>query len=217
MSLTATVLALCVAQTSPAATKPQIPPRPTGAPAATIPAATTPGAPAAAAQTQTPDFPRFGVSLETSFPQGVGLSVLYRPVNRVRLWAGPAWNYVAWGVQGGAGFALANWGITPVLSVEAARFFGADLSYGGVPDELQPLLQDVSMDYAATHLGLEMGSPRGFSFSIRVGLSWVWVQTRGEGTVVNDAGTPDESRVTFADPSFSAAAPSVKLGFNYWF
>jgi len=215
MFLTATLLALTLAQANPAATQPQIPPRPASAPAATIPAAAAPAA--TAVEAQAPGFPRYGLSLETSFPQGVALNFLYRPIDRVRLWAGPAWSYVAWGFQGGAGIALANWGVTPVLSAEAGRYFGADLTFGDVPEELQPLLDDVAMDYAATHLGLEMGSPRGFSFSVRLGVAWVRVKTRGEGTVVNDEGTPDESRVTFVDPSFSAATPSVKLGFNYWF
>jgi hypothetical protein len=162
------------------------------------------------------------VSLVAAVPEGAALAAMYRPVPFLRLWAGPAWNYTSFGLQGGVGLVLARWAVTPILSVEAGRYFATDLTpyfknAGSIPDEMVPLLQDVKYSYAAAHLGLEFGSQRGFSFCLRLGLAAVSVKTSGSGEVITDEGTPDETHLVFVDPRFGAVAPSLKLGFNYWF
>lgn len=209
MVATATLLALTLAQ-------PQLPPRP-----GTPPPAEAQPAPAAVAPTPPSELiplPEWGVALESGFPEGLGLNVMYRPVPFARLWAGPAWNYAAFGLQGGAGLVLANWGVTPVLSVEAGRYFSSDVSRflssaGGVPDEMVPLLESLSMNYAAAMLGLEFGSPRAFSFAVRVGLARLSVKANGSGTITQDDGTT----IRFEDPRFAATMPALKLSFSYWF
>lgn len=214
MVLTATLLALTLAQ-------PKIPPRP-ATPATAAAAGAVKGTAAVPAPAPEPDLPEWGMALETAIPEGVGLNVMYRPVPFLRLWAGPAWNYAAFGVQGGAGVALANWGVTPVLSVEAGRYFSTDVSQfltkaGGVPDEMLPLLEKLSVNYAAAMLGLEFGSPRGFSFAFRLGLARLSLKAQGKGTITQDDGNGGQTTIDFQDPRFAATMPALKLSFTYWF
>jgi hypothetical protein len=224
MSLTAAaLLALTLSQARPA---PTVPPRPTGS--ARVPDATPSGDPAAPAMVPParppaePGLPEFGLALDAAFPQGVALGALYRPLPFLRLWAGPAWSYPAFGVQGGLGLVLVRWAVTPVVSVEAGRFFATDLSpfvkrAGSVPSEMLPLLTDVRYSYAAAHLGFEFGSQRGFTFALRLGLSRLSIRTSGTGTVKTNEGTPDETTLVFVNPRFGGTAPSLKLGLSYWF
>lgn len=252
MVLTATLLALttlaepklppkpttatpATASPSPASTTSKPATSTTAKPATTgtaKPAPSTPAKPAAAAPAAAPPpaappvadpgYPEWGMAIDAGLPGGVNLDVLYRPIPFIRLWAGPAWNYAAFGFQGGAGVALANWGITPVLSVEAGRYFSTDVaqfvgSGGSVPAEMKPLLQKISLNYAAALLGFEFGSPRGFSFALRLGLARMSIETHGSGTFTQDNGQGGQTSVKFTDPRFTATSPALKLGFQYWF
>jgi hypothetical protein len=162
--------------------------------------------------------PRWGLALGAGFPDFATASLMYRPVSRVRLFAGPAWNYVAWGVQGGVAVVPWSWPVSPVLSLEAGKFKRSDLgtlasSDGEDAAKVKPLLARVDYAYAAVDVGVEIGSPRGFAFSLKVGLSWVSVGTRGAATYATDGG----STVTLRDPAFRGTLGSAKMGFHYWF
>jgi hypothetical protein len=164
---------------------------------------------------------RFGVLLDVGAPEGASASLAYRPLDGVRVWAGPAWNYVSWGFQGGVAVVPFRWAVSPVLSAEVGRFFDADLTPyvndgSGAPSETKPLLRDVGFQYAAGHVGVEVGSQRGFAFSLRVGLAYV--RAEAKGSTRSDAPPPSgESDVYFADPTLRATVPSVKLGLQLFF
>ncbi|BDG04524.1 hypothetical protein [Anaeromyxobacter oryzae] len=184
------------------------PPAPPATPAATDAAAPRTGS-------------RFGVQVETGLPEGLAVGVTFRPVSSVRLWAGPAWNYVSFGGQLGVAIVPFRWALSPVLSLEAGRYFRADLSRfvnegTGAPKGVEPLLKNVSYDYAAAHLGFELGSQRGFAFSVRAGLAYVRMATHGS-TAPTSSGTAGDAQVYFVDPRVNATIPSVKLGFQYSF
>lgn len=170
------------------------------------------------AEEPSPGAGRFGLLVDLGLPEGAALSATFRPVESVRFFAGPAWNYVGWGVQGGVSLAPWHLAVTPVLTAEAGRYFGADLSFvtkggQGVPEELRPLLGSMTYSYAAILLGLEFGSQRGFTFSLNLGLSYISLDAKG--TVTKDDGSGNV--VTFSDPKVRATLPSLKLGFHYWF
>jgi hypothetical protein len=165
-------------------------------------------------------FSRVGLLIDAGFPEGGAVSVVYRPVPQVRLFAGPAWSVVAWGVQ--AGVTLVPWhlGISPVLSLEGGRYFSPDASFlarnsSGIPEELEPLLHDVTYDYAALHVGIEIGTRDAFALSLRAGLARVWLDARGTTTVTDSGGSG--AVVTFSDPMLRGTLPSVKLGLQLWF
>ncbi|HEX9399123.1 MAG TPA: hypothetical protein VF912_03345 [Anaeromyxobacter sp.] len=164
-----------------------------------------------------PPHPTLGVAIGGGFPDLATASLLFRPIANVRFFAGPSWGYIGWGVQGGVVLAPWDGWIVPTLSLEGGRLFRSDLSFlakdkGGVPEGIEPLLAKIDYQYAALDLGLELGSSRGFAFSIRLGLSYVSIKANGTATYTSD----DGSKVTFTDPAFHGTLPSVKVGFQYW-
>jgi len=238
LSVACALLALALAQTAkPAATTPT-----TGAAAQPRPAASSPAAPGATQSPATsstpselgaqqaaqpaadaePRYPEFGLSLDAAAPAGVTLAFVYRPVSFVRLWVGPAWNYLAFGAEGGVGLAPFQGAVTPVLSVEAGRYRSANvkarfgIKSGTDANDPSVLLEDVAVTYGSVLLGIEMGSPRGFSFGLRVGLSRVWLKMGRTATFSADQnGQP--TTLTLVDPTAGGVAPALKLGFTYWF
>jgi hypothetical protein len=171
-----------------------------------------------------PEPPRFGVAADAGAPEGLVLSALWRPARYVRLSAGPSWNYVAFGLHAGATVVPWQWAFAPTLSAEAGHYFSGDLTWlatdaGGVPAGLEPLLRHVGYSYASVLLGVELGDPRGLSFSIRAGLSYLSLVARGTTTTNVSGGIPSatDARVELTDPRLRATMPSVKLGLQYWF
>lgn len=165
--------------------------------------------------------PRWGLALGGGFPNFATASLVFRPVSHLRFSAGPAWNYVGWGVQGGVALVPWRFWIAPIVSLEGGRFFRTNLGFlakgsnesDGVPEEVKPLLEKVDYSYAALDVGLELGSQRGFSSSIRLGVSYVSIAAHGAATYTSDDGTV----VSIRDPALHGTLPSLKLGFQYWF
>lgn len=160
---------------------------------------------------------RWGVLLDAGLPQGATVSAAYRPIPSVRLFAGPAWNYVGYGIQGGVAVAPWRLAVTPVLTVSAGRCFGADASFltrngQGVPPELSPLLERMTYTYGAVRAGIELGSQSGFSFAVDLGLAYVALSANGTVTKTDSSTT-----VTFRDPRVRGTLPSLNLGVHYWF
>lgn len=163
------------------------------------------------------DSPHLGVALDAGFPSGASAALTFAPIAPVRLYAGPAWNYVSWGVLGGVALVPFRLAVAPALSGEVGRYFGADLTHfvntsSGAFAGTAPLLRDVGVTYAAVHLGVELGSQRGFAFTVRAGLAWLWASSSG-ATEPTGGGT----QVTLRDANVHATAPSVKLGLQVAF
>jgi hypothetical protein len=162
--------------------------------------------------------PRLGVAVGAGFPEFAALTVLYRPFRFLRLGAGPTWDYYGFGGHVGLSVVPVNWWITPVVAVEAGRYLRSDYS-GAVRSrsqsstDLKPLLAHVDYSYTAVDVGFEVGSPRGFSVSLRTGLAFVWIDAMGTATKRND----DGSTVSITNPALRATLPSTKLTFQYWF
>lgn len=169
-----------------------------------------PPAPGESALAPSPRSPTLGLAFDVGVPEGGALSVAYRPWRPLRLWAGPAWNYLGWGLQGGVAVLPWHWAVSPALSLEGGHYFGANVThvFKNVPEDAKPLLRSVGYDYVAGHLGVEFGSQRGFTFSLRLGLSYLRAAAKG---------TSQGTDVTFRDPTLRATLPSVKLGFQYFF
>lgn len=184
-----------------------------------LPADTTAGL--AAIQERRKPPPRWGLLLAGGFPEGLSASLVFRPVSEVRLYAGPMWNYVGWGAH--AGVTVLPWqlGISPLLSLEAGRYFSADATFlagsaGGVPSEIEPLLKHVSYDYAGLYAGFELGTRAGLSLTLRAGISYISMTANGTSTTnVSSNGTT--AAVTFRDPNLRGTMPSVQLGVQTWF
>lgn len=183
------------------------------APRAPSASPSAPSAPAARAA----DRP-WGLLFDGGVPAGLTVSAAYRPIPMLRLFAGPAWNYLGFGIQGGLAIAPWRFAVTPVLTVEGGRYFSANASFvarggQGIPPELEPLLKDMSYSYAAVHAGIEIGSQDGFAFALDLGLGYVALDAKGTVTKTDAAG----ATATFRDPRVRATLPTLKLGLHYWF
>jgi len=165
--------------------------------------------------------PRWGLLLDAGFPEGAAASAVFRPVPEVRLYAGPSWNVVAFGVQAGVTLIPFHLGVSPTLSLEGGRYFHADATFlakqsSGVPPEVRPLLDRVTYDYAAAHVGIEIGTRDAFAISIRAGLAYVSLVARGTATTTVTSGG-STTTVAFTDPRLRGTVPSVKVGVQLWF
>lgn len=175
----------------------------------------TPAPPPAEQDTQ------FGINLDAGIPDGVALGLLYRPVHFLRVGASGSYNGFGFGARGTLTVAPFKFLISPTLSVEAGRYWGADVGplvrQAGleVPPEVAPLLQEVAYDYGNAHLGLEVGSPQRFMFFLRAGVSYIQSTVNNFGEVVQaSAGDPS---LEVEDLGVRVVVPSLKLGITAYF
>jgi hypothetical protein len=163
--------------------------------------------------------PKLGLRVGLGLPDGLTADLVYRPIPSLRLQAGPSWNYLAFGLQVGVAITPFRWAVSPVLEFSYGHYFGADLSkvFKNVTAEVQPLVKDVAYDYLNGQIGIEFGSPSGLTFSIGLGLSYLWTDVNGTATLLRNQGTPDATTVVISNPSLRAVTPSLRLGVLYYF
>jgi len=173
------------------------------------PAAPVPPPPAPAARP-----PVLGLQLGLGFPDGAALSAVYRPWYFLRLNAGPTYNYLAYGVQGGATLVAAHFPITPTLTGEGGYFFpgnvNARLAHFNInaPAGIQPLLTDAGYSYLSTQLGFEVGAPDTFVFFLRFGLAWLYPKATGVASSQSNT-----TSITVNGLQGRIAIPTANLGF----
>jgi hypothetical protein len=165
-------------------------------------------------------WPALGLRLDLGVPDGAVAALVYRPAPSVRLSGGLAWTSIAWGYQLGVGLTPFRWAVSPTFNVDYGHFFDGDATFiarqDGVPPELEPLLRRVGYDYVSGLVGLEVGSPRGFSFSLKAGLSYLWTRIRGASESLQSTSGGD-AVVRLEDPRLRATLPTVKLGLLFYF
>lgn len=180
-------------------------------------------APAIAGQTEGgPDYLKFGVSLDAGVPDGIGLSGVYRPFYWLRANAGLAYNGFGYGVRGGFSLAPFYFPITPVLSADVGHFFEANVTtlvQKATPDtdlsQAGDALKHVGYDYASAQVGFEVGSPRRFTFSLRVGYSYLQTTLTGFEAALQSAS--GDSTIEAKPVKVKVTFPSAKLGFTLYF
>jgi hypothetical protein len=160
--------------------------------------------------------PRLGLVLDAGLPAGAGLLLQVRPLDALRLQAGPMWSGIGWGAKGGLVLAPLRGAVTPTLEVEAGYGVRADLSFlagrSGVPQELKPVLARARYGFVAGYLGLDLGSQRGTSFFLRGGLARLRVTAPGTARTATRGGT-----LEIGDATLDATVPCAKLGLQFWF
>jgi hypothetical protein len=197
-------------------------PAPTPAPTYTAP--TPAPAPAAPAEQIT----NWGIMLGGGIPDGVGASAVFRPMTWLRLSAGGAYNFVAFGFHGGVSLVPLYGPFSPSLNVDVGHFLGGDatpilkvaLQNSGydVPDS--PILKQVAYDYADATVGLEFGLPKTFTIFLRAGVSYIRTTLHNfQDLVQQAAGGPNgpDTSITAQDPTITLTAPSLKLGLIVYF
>ncbi len=157
---------------------------------------------------------RIGMLVDVGVPDGLGASLLVRPLAWVRLHAGAATNGIAPGVRGGVTLAPFSGAAAPTLTVEAAHFMPGNANALASTFGLAApttLLDGVSYRFASAHLGVELGSQATVSFFVRAGASYVVAAT---GTF--DEPLDARSAVSSSALQFQALIPSLKLGFQFY-
>ncbi len=169
---------------------------------------------------------RVGVMLDVGLPDGISGSVVFRPRDNVRLHAGASYNLISPGVRVGATLRAERF-ITPSLAVEVGHYLSgnANLVIGrlnGDPNLDEPLLRDISYDYANAQLGLELGTSR-FTFVVHGGLSWVRMTVHDLQESIDSHMDGEQSMVGApsveirSDPKLRVIAPSARVGMVVYF
>ncbi|MCE9673648.1 hypothetical protein LY474_38175 [Myxococcus stipitatus] len=163
---------------------------------------------------------RFGVLLDAGAPHGVGLSAVLKPLPWLRLQAGPTTNTLSLGIRGGISILPLQTFIAPSLNAEAGHSFGADYKevvdwLGAKPSSNYDSIRDVSYDYVAGTVGLEIGAASRFNFYLHLGLSYVRMGVDDATALLQDA--TDDPDVTARNLTLRATIPSVKVGFIFYF
>jgi hypothetical protein len=171
-------------------------------------------APASAADAP---LPHLGVALDAGVPGGAGL-LLQARTGPLRLSAGPMWSGIGYGAKGGLALAPFAWAVAPVLELDGGWCPRADLSRlagNGLPGDLEPVLSHASYWYAGALAGLDLGSPRRFSFFLRAGLAHL--QVRAPRSSTSDSSGGSGSTLELGNATVRATIPCAKLGFQLWF
>ena len=162
----------------------------------------------------------FGVMLDVGAPDGVGVSAVVRPVRWLRINAGFTTNTLSLGVRGGISLVPLTAFITPSINLDLGHYFDANYNelvdrFGGIPLQTRAPINDVGFNYGGASLGLEIGKPERFAFSLRVGLSrGSLVIDEAQQLLQDVTGDPD---ITATPLTFRFTTPAVKLGFLLYF
>lgn len=151
-----------------------------------------------------------GAMVGAGVPSGASASLVYRTSGMVRVHAGGAHNLVGPGVQAGVTLAPGRGPATPVLAVEAGRFFARDSNaaverIAGAPSALAP--EQLGYDFASAHLGLELGSSRA-RFYLHAGVSYLDAAWRSNDT--------DDGVTTMTTGVARGFAASARLGLLFY-
>ena len=154
--------------------------------------------------------------LNAGVPDGVGGSIVIRPTPRLRLHAGGGYNLIAPGICAGASLSAFPFWITPSLALEAGRSFSGNANslaamLSGKPSD-EPALADISYDYAAARVGIEIGTSR-VTFFVHAGMSVIQgnignlnesLQREMDGSNPSTATVSDDANVRILSPSAKA-------------
>jgi hypothetical protein len=170
---------------------------------------------------------RLGVMVDAGVPDGLTGSLVYRPIDMIRLHGGGGTNLISPGVRAGIAVIPLPFAVSPSLNVELGHYFAGDANrtaraFGAGDPEApdSPLLREVGYDYANLHLGLEIGRSR-FSFYLHAGFSAVRGQLRNLGEELSGdeaASMEADPRIELRDdPIFTLWTPSARLGAIFFF
>lgn len=165
--------------------------------------------------------PLLGLMVDGGFPDGIGASVLVRPIWFARFHAGGTYNFLGPGLRTGVTLVPFHFPIVPTASFEYGHAFQADAGrlaslFGRLSPTEKTLLEKVGYDYLSLQVGLETGSQTGFAWFTRVGVSWVWTRARNFQQAVQPT-VPAGVTVTSTDPKIRVLTPSINTGFNLYF
>jgi hypothetical protein len=163
---------------------------------------------------------KLGVMLDVGAPDGVGISAVLRPAPWLRINAGLTTNTLSLGVRGGISLVPLSTFVSPSLNLDLGHYFDANYNelvnrLGGIPLQSSAPIGDVGFNYGGASVGLEIGNPERFSFSLRAGLAHGSMVIQDAERLLRDVtGDPD---ITAKPLTFRFTTPALKLGFLLYF
>jgi hypothetical protein len=157
-----------------------------------------------------------GVMLDAGAPDGIGVSVVLRPIHWLRINGGVSTNTLSLGVRGGISLVPLSSIVSPSINLDVGHYFDTDYNdlvdrLGGIPLQTHVPINSVGYNYAGASVGLEIGKPQSFSFYLHVGLAHGEMTIDDAEKLLQDVtGDPD---ITAKPLALRFTTPSVKLGF----
>ncbi len=162
---------------------------------------------------------KVGFAFEAGVPEGLGGSVVLRPVPALRFQIGGASDGFAAGVRGGIVFVPFQSFVRPTLSAHAGHFTEGDANglvrlAANLEGPAATLLSRVQYDFASAHVGLEVGRANATSFFVRAGMSKVRVRLPAVQAAAKEMipGAELGSETTV----LGLTSPSVQVGFTFF-
>ncbi|WP_224372414.1 autotransporter outer membrane beta-barrel domain-containing protein [Hyalangium versicolor] len=157
-----------------------------------------------------------GAMLDVGAPDGIGVSIVVRPAQWLRVNGGVTTNTLSLGVRGGISLVPLSTFISPSLNLDVGHYFNANYNdlvdrLGGIPLKTTAPFDDVGYNYAGGSVGLEIGKPQSFSVYLRVGLAHGSMTIEDAEKLLQDV--TDDPDITAKPLSLRFTTPSIKLGF----
>jgi hypothetical protein len=153
-----------------------------------------------------------GVLIDAGVPTGAGISAMFRPWSFVRLEGGVNYNYLSFGLRGGATLIPFEFVVTPTVHVEGGHMFDGDASRFVSDPGTKILLSHVPENYLSASLGLEFGSQQRSVFFIRAGMSWIFTEASNIAASVNTS-TGSSTVKSAANMPILLQVPTVTVGY----
>jgi hypothetical protein len=164
-------------------------------------------------------WPRFGLMVDAGIPDGAIGSLVVRPWQWVRAYAGGGSNSVSRGWRGG--LSLVPFGAGPSVSVEYGHYNEGNAN--GLVRHLvssdfagSPLLDRIGYDYVNAHAGLDFGGKH-VIFFIHGGISKVWANIHNLNQAVKGSGNSSTTIEVSKDPKVTVVGSSLKVGLIVFF
>jgi len=153
-----------------------------------------------------------GLQLDAAAPDGLGASLLLRPLSFLRFDVGATTDLAAPGIRGG--FVLSvPWYLSPAIAVHAGRQTPGNLN--NVVRRFVASASDVSLlsrfsyDYVDFHAGLELGHPDWVMLTLHGGYSYFVTRTDGLPAFV---AAQDPTLRASGEATLRIWAPSAQVG-----
>lgn len=165
-----------------------------------------------------PNFNYIGFKVDAGVPDGLGFSAVGRPLRFMQFELGGTTTLVGVGARAGTTIFL-PWYVSPSATFEYGHQWAGNLNnlvvmFGG-SNPNNSLLNHVEYDYLNLQGGLGFGHPQWFMFRIQAGYSYIWGNTSGLQSFIQQK----TSRPTLEANEAVAKvwSPSGKLVFQAYF
>jgi hypothetical protein len=175
------------------------------------------GTPGAKCKKQ-PKFTVIGLKIDAGAPEGLGFSLVGRPLKFAQLELGGTTTLVGGGIRTGLSVFL-PWYISPGATFEYGHQWAGDINklvvmFGGSDPKIS-LLNHVEYDYVNLYGTLGFGHPNWFMFRINAGYTYLWANTNGLQTYLQTK--TNQPNLTISEASAKVWAPTANVTFQIYF